>query len=119
MSETSLREPAYLVLTALAAEPQHGYAVIEDVLRISDGRVRLHTGSLYAILDRLQQSGLIEIDREEIVASRLRRYYRLTGAGVQRLTDETEALRRHADAAALRLRRLSPHQHGGLQGGAA
>jgi DNA-binding PadR family transcriptional regulator len=113
MTETGLREPAFLVLTALAAEPQHGYAVIEDVLRISDGRLRLHTGSLYAILDRLRETGLIEVDREEVVASRLRRYYRITGAGVARLTEETEALRRHASAAAARLRRLNTIQHGG------
>lgn len=106
MNETGLREQAFLVLTALAAEPQHGYAVIEDVLRISDGRVRLHTGSLYAILDRLKETGLIEVDREEVVASRLRRYYRLTGAGMARLSEETQALRRHADAAATRLRRF-------------
>jgi DNA-binding PadR family transcriptional regulator len=115
MSDRGLREPAFLVLTSLAAEPQHGYAIIEDVLRISDDRVRLHTGSLYAILDRLRETGLIEVDREEVVASRLRRYYRITAAGAERLAVETRALRRHADAATLRLRRL-----GGLtQGGAA
>ena len=113
MSETTLREPAYLVLTALAAEPKHGYDVIEDVRRISDDHVRLHTGSLYAILERLKESGLIEVEREEIVASRLRRYYRLTAAGVTRLAEETDARRRHANAAAARLRRLANLPHGG------
>ena len=113
MSDTGLREQAFLVLTSLAAEPQHGYAVIEDVLRISDGRVRLHTGSLYAILDRLREAGLIEVDHEEVVASRLRRYYRLTGAGAERLAEETRALRRHADAAAARLRRLKTRYQAG------
>src|SRR5690242_643168 len=106
MSDSGLREQAFLVLTALAAGPQHGYAVIEDVLRLSDGRVRLHTGSLYAILDRFREAGLIEVDREEVVASRLRRYYRLTGAGVSRLAEETHVLRRRADAATARLRRF-------------
>ena len=56
-----------------AGHPQHGYGVIEDVYRISDGSVRLHTGTLYAVLDRLREAGLIEVDREEVVASRLRR----------------------------------------------
>jgi DNA-binding MarR family transcriptional regulator len=98
MSELTLRPPALFVLTALAAEPQHGYAVIQDVLRISDRRLRLHMRSLYTILDRLQKGGLIEVDHEEIVASRLRRYYRLTGAGAARLAGETEAARRHACA---------------------
>jgi DNA-binding PadR family transcriptional regulator len=113
MSDTGLREQAFLVLTSLAAKPQHGYAIIEDVSRISEGRVRLYTGSLYAILDRLREAGLIEVDREEVVASRLRRYYRVTGAGVERLAEETRALRRHADAAAARLRRLKARYQGG------
>jgi DNA-binding PadR family transcriptional regulator len=113
VSNTGLREQAFLVLTALAAEPQHGYAVMENVLQMSEGRVRLHTGSLYAIIDRLREMGLIEVDREEIVASRLRRYYRLTGAGVQRLDDEIRAMRRHADAAAARLRRFRALHDGG------
>ena len=113
MTDTGLREQAFLVLTSLAAQPQHGYAMIEDVLRISDGRVRLHTGSLYAILDRLRETGLIEVDREEVVASRLRRYYRLTGLGAARLAEETEVLRRHANAAAARLRRLGVVREGG------
>ncbi|WP_120315744.1 PadR family transcriptional regulator [Catellatospora citrea] len=103
MAEISMGEPAFLILTALAGEPKHGYAVIEDVLDISGGQVRLHTGTLYSVLDRLREGGLIEVDREEIVASRLRRYYRLTGVGQERLATETVRLRRNADAAAARL----------------
>jgi DNA-binding PadR family transcriptional regulator len=106
VSDKALQVPAFLVLTALAGEAQHGYGVIEDVQRISGGRVRLHTGSLYAILDRLHEAGLVEVDREEVVSSRLRRYYRLTGAGVTRLAAETEAMQRNAAAAASRLQRL-------------
>ncbi|GHJ48008.1 PadR family transcriptional regulator [Catellatospora sp. TT07R-123] len=107
MADLPLGEPAFLILTALAAEPKHGYAVIEDVREISGGQVRLHAGTLYSVLDRLRSGGLIEVDREEIVQSRLRRYYRLTGAGQQRLTGEAQRLRRNADAAAGRLAALS------------
>jgi DNA-binding PadR family transcriptional regulator len=106
VSEKQLQAPAFLVLTALAGPPQHGYAVVEEVLRISGGTVRLHTGTLYAVLDRLREAGLVEVHREEIVSSRLRRYYRLTGAGVARLASETEQMQRNAAAAAGRLRRL-------------
>lgn len=113
MSEDSLGEPAFLILTALAAEPRHGYAVIEDVRRISDGHVRLRTGTLYAALDRMRTAGLIEVDREEIVQSRLRRYYRLTERGAQRLAAETARLRRHAKAAGRRLRRFNAAPRGG------
>ncbi len=99
-----MREPAFLVLTALAGRPQHGYTLIEDVDRLSEGRVRLRTGTVYSILDRLREAGLIEIEREEVVASRLRRYYRLTGAGAAHLGAEAEALRRRANAADTSLR---------------
>src|ERR1700690_515484 len=106
MSDRPLQTPAFLVLTALAGPPQHGYGGIEDVIRISEGSVRLHTGTLYAVLDRLREANLIEVDREEIVSSRLRRYYRLTGAGAARLASEAEQMQRNAGVAAGRLGRL-------------
>ncbi|GAA2503216.1 hypothetical protein Ahu01nite_063620 [Winogradskya humida] len=99
-----MREPTFLVLTALAGDPQHGYAVIEDVARMTDGRVRLRAGTLYAALDRLRGEGLIEVDREEVVQSRLRRYYRLTGLGERRLGEESDRLRSQATIADRRLK---------------
>lgn len=113
MTGLPLREPTFLVLTALAAEPQHGYSVLDDVRRISEGQVRLQAGTLYGILDRLRADGLIEVDREEVVASRLRRYYRLTALGATRLADEVARLRRNADAAGRRLRRAGLLPEGG------
>jgi DNA-binding PadR family transcriptional regulator len=101
-----LQEPAFLVLTALAGEPMHGYALVQDVVRISEGRVRLHTGTLYAVLDRLREAGLVDVDHEEIVESRLRRYYALTGAGAERLAAEADRMQRNASAAVTRLRAL-------------
>ncbi|HEX6683841.1 MAG TPA: helix-turn-helix transcriptional regulator [Candidatus Limnocylindrales bacterium] len=98
-----MTEATFLVLAALAERPQHGYAVLEDVKRISDGEVKLHVGSLYAVLERLARDGLIEVDREEIVQSRLRRYYRLSGLGVAALRDQTARLKRHAGVAETRL----------------
>jgi len=111
MTDTPLREPTFLVLTSLAAGPQHGYAVIEDVARMTDGRVRLRAGTLYAALDRLRTDGLIEVDREEVVQSRLRRYYRLTGVGEKRLAAESSRLRQQATLAEGRLR--ARHDLGG------
>jgi DNA-binding PadR family transcriptional regulator len=101
-----LQEPAFLVLTALAGGPMHGYGLVQDVVRISEGRVRLHTGTLYAVLDRLREAGLVDVDHEEIVESRLRRYYALTGAGAERLAAEADRMQRNASAAVTRLRAL-------------
>src|ERR1700744_6253204 len=86
----AMQEASFLILTALAGDSQHGYGIVTDVKQISDGRGKLRAGTLYAALDRLTTDGLIEPDREEIVDNRLRRYYRITGAGAQRLTEEAD-----------------------------
>ena len=52
-----------------------------DVAGISGGRVELRSATLYAALGRLTAERLVEADREESIAGRLRRYYRLTPAG--------------------------------------
>jgi DNA-binding PadR family transcriptional regulator len=99
-----MQEATFLILTALAAGSQHGYGIILDVVEMSEGRVRLRPGTLYTALDRLRVDNLIEIDREEIVDSRLRRYYRLTSLGEERLAVEAARLQANAAAAMSRLR---------------
>lgn len=106
MTELSLREPTFLILTALAAGAQHGYGIMTDVAEISGGRVRLRAGTLYAALNRLAAEHLVEVNREEIVDARLRRYYRLTPPGAQRLEAEVERMRSNTTVAARRLRLL-------------
>jgi DNA-binding PadR family transcriptional regulator len=102
-SKRTMPEATFLILTALAAGSQHGYGIIIDVTGISGGRVRLRPGTLYTALDRLRTDGLIEVEREEIVESRLRRYYRLTPAGSQRLAEEAGRLQSNASVAMTRL----------------
>jgi DNA-binding PadR family transcriptional regulator len=86
--------------------PQHGYGIMTDVSQISGGRVRLRAGTLYAALNRLAAERLVEFDREEIVDARLRRYYRLTPQGAQRLETEVDRMRSNTAVAARRLRLL-------------
>jgi PadR family transcriptional regulator, regulatory protein PadR len=100
----AMQEPTFLILTALAGTPRHGYGVIQEVSALSGGEVVLRAGTLYGALDRLTEQGLITIDREEAVDGRLRRYYRLTDHGAAVLAGEVERLRRNASAAATRLR---------------
>jgi DNA-binding PadR family transcriptional regulator len=104
MTQRPMQEPTFLILTALAAGMQHGYGIITDVARISAGRVRLRAGTLYAALDRLRAEELIEVDHEEIVDGRLRRYYRLSEQGGQQLAAEAARLQANATAALTRLR---------------
>ena len=99
-----MQEATFLILTALADASQHGYGIITEVQEISAGRVRLRAGTLYTALDRLRADGLIEVDREDIVDGRLRRYYRLTPEGNGRLAAEAARLHANATAALTRLR---------------
>ena len=110
-----MQETTFLILTSLAGGSQHGYGIIQDVGRISHDRVTLRAGTLYAALDRLCADGVIEVDREEVVEGRLRRYYRLTSDGSGQLQEEAE---RHRAAAAIALARLASRRLG-LSGGAA
>jgi DNA-binding PadR family transcriptional regulator len=99
-----LHEPTFLILTALAGEPRHGYGVIQEVNALSGGRVTLRPGTLYGALDRLVEQGLAAADREEVVDGRLRRYYRLTDEGADLLDAEARRLTNNAEAATSRLR---------------
>jgi DNA-binding PadR family transcriptional regulator len=103
-----VQEPTFFILTALAERPLHGYGVIQAVRELSAGRVELRPGTLYGALDRLGDSGLVEVEREEVVDSRLRRYYRLTDAGAAALAAEVDRLAANARVAAERLRRRAP-----------
>jgi len=115
MSKHPLQEPTFLILTALAAGPQHGYGIMTDAARVSGNRVRLRAGTLYAALDRLSGEGSVMVDREEIVEGRLRRYYKLTPSGARVLAAEADRLRANAAVATRRLRAFAD----GLAAGAA
>ncbi len=106
MTKQAMQEPTFLILTALAGGTQHGYGIMTDVARISQDRVKLRAGTLYAALDRLLGDGIVGVDREEIAAGRLRRYYRLTPAGADLLAAEAARLSANATVAAARLRKL-------------
>jgi DNA-binding PadR family transcriptional regulator len=103
-----LQEPTFLILTALAGGPLHGYGVIQEVTRLSDGRVVLRPGTLYGALDRLTDHGHVVADREEVVEGRLRRYYRLTDEGATILAAEAQRLADNAAEARRRLRDRAP-----------
>lgn len=104
MGIRAMQEATFLILTALAGGSQHGYGIITDVEQISGGRVRLRAGTLYTALDRLRADRLIDVDHEEIVDNRLRRYYRLTSPGEKRLAEEAARLQANAVVAMSRLR---------------
>ena len=99
-----MQEPTFLILTALMPEPLHGYALLAEVENVSDSRVRLRVGTLYAALDRLADEGLVAVHSEEVVRGRLRRTYRVTGAGEAALAAEVDRMADLARKARARLR---------------
>jgi DNA-binding PadR family transcriptional regulator len=108
MTTKAMTEAAFLVLTALAGGPRHGYGIVGEVDELSGARVRLKVGTLYGVLDRLVGEGLVELDREEVQEGRLRRYFRLSEAGGRALAAEAARQQANAQVATDRLRAWRP-----------
>jgi len=103
-----LTEPVLLILASLADDARHGYALIKDVERLSDGRVRLSTGTLYGALRRLLEATWIE-EFEQSDRSRDKQAYRLTALGRRQLQTEISRLKHVTKVATARLRRGEAH----------
>jgi DNA-binding PadR family transcriptional regulator len=87
-----ITEPVLLILLSLATQPRHGYAILRDTEHLSDGRVRLSTGTLYGALRRLLDEGWIErFDSDD--TSRGKQAYRLTSLGRRNLQAEVSRLK--------------------------
>lgn len=80
------------ILVALGDAPRHGYGILKEIEGSARGPFRSSTGTLYLAIQRLEQEGLIEEDREHESADARRRYYRLTGLGRAVATDESRRL---------------------------
>jgi DNA-binding PadR family transcriptional regulator len=102
MESLPLTEPVLLILMSLAGRPRHGYSILKDVERMSDGRVVLSTGTLYGALRRLLDDDWIE-RFEERESSRGRQAYRLTPNGRRNLQAEVDRMKHLTRLASLRV----------------
>lgn len=76
-----------VLLALLKREDMYGYQLVQETARISEGRLVTQEGSLYPVLYRLQEQGLIS-DRKVLVGKRMTRvYYHLETAGEARLQE--------------------------------
>ncbi len=91
-------EPAVLVLASLSDGPKHGYAIMADVEAFSGQP--MGPGTLYAVLARLEQGGLVE----PMPAEDRRRPYRLTAAGSTALAERLDEMARFVKVGRRRLR---------------
>jgi PadR family transcriptional regulator PadR len=82
-----------LILSLLEDQPRHGYDIGKLIESRSGGRLRFHIASLYPLLYRLENRGLIEGRWVEKHNQRRRRYYRLTTQGQKTLAQQRQSWR--------------------------
>jgi DNA-binding PadR family transcriptional regulator len=102
--------PATLhILLALASEDRHGYGIMQEVARQSEGQYKLGPGTLYDNLQKLMNQGLVEeVKRKSAKDDPRRRYYRMTSFGSGVLSAEIARLEGVVREARLHLRLPSP-----------
>jgi DNA-binding PadR family transcriptional regulator len=112
--------PAELhILLALAPEDLHGYGIMQEVARQSQGQYKLGPGTLYDNLKKLMNHRLVDESAKAASASASassdtrdsrRRYYRLTGVGRDVLTAEVSRLEQVLREAKTHLRAMKPRR---------
>lgn len=104
--------PATLhILLSLAGEERHGYGIMQEVARQSDGQYKLGPGTLYDNLQKLMDQAIVEeASRRSADDDPRRRYYRLTGLGRRILTAEVARLEGVVREARIHLRQPSPRR---------
>ena len=105
VSRLPLREPTFLILLSLSPGPKHGYAILKEVEALSEGRVRLSTGTLYGAIKRMLDDGWIRRAEDPLPKStpRERKAYALTEQGRRVLHAEIERLRKLVNVAQVQI----------------
>ncbi|HEY7966229.1 MAG TPA: helix-turn-helix transcriptional regulator [Solirubrobacteraceae bacterium] len=81
-----------MLLAILDAGPLHGYAIVEEIARRSDGEFDLPEGTIYPALHRLEAAGLLS-SRWEVVSGRRRRVYALSHSGLDAVRERVAGWR--------------------------
>lgn len=97
------------ILLAVSDDERHGYAIMQEVARLTDGNTRMGPGTLYGTIKRLLSAGLIEESarrKDASIDDERRRYYRITRLGRRVL--EAESARMATLLAAARAKKVFP-----------
>jgi DNA-binding PadR family transcriptional regulator len=90
-----LPNATFHILMAVAQEDRHGYGIIQDVARRTEGELRLSAGTLYRSIQRMLEQGLV-VETEDRPAPEFdderRRYYRISAFGTAVARAETRRL---------------------------
>lgn len=90
-----LTPAVFHILMALADGEKHGYSIMKDVEKQTNGKMKLGPGTLYGSIKRMLAAGLIEESDERpdsALDDERRRYYRISGFGQKVLTAEAQRL---------------------------
>ena len=99
------------ILLALSDEDRHGYGIMQEVARQSEGKYKMGSGTLYDNLEKLIEQGLVtESPRRSAKDDPRRRYYRLTAFGRRVFSAEIARMESVVREAKLRLRAARPKE---------
>lgn len=78
-----MTETAYYILLSLS-EPRHGYGIIKFVDELTDGRIKLGSGTVYGTLGKMSKDGIITVFEDQD----RRTIYEITNVGIELLLEE-------------------------------
>lgn len=84
-----MTETGFYILYCLQ-EPMHGYNIVQRVLELTEGEIRISPGTMYGSLSKMERDGIIRFIREE----EKRKIYHITDLGRQVLALEIQRIRR-------------------------
>lgn len=87
-----------LLLRLIAEDPSYGYELVQRLDRRSSGLIEIREGTLYPVLYRMEDAGLIAAEWETPERGTPRKYYSITVSGRERLDELTTSWRRWIDA---------------------
>jgi DNA-binding PadR family transcriptional regulator len=79
-----------LILSLLAKGESYGYALIQEVKRLSGDKIEWTDGMLYPVLHRMEREGWIQSRWGEAETGRKRKYYSLKASGKRALKEQRE-----------------------------
>lgn len=84
-----MTETGFYILYSLR-EPNHGYGVVQNVERLTDGEIKLAPGTMYGSLAKMEKDGLIRF----VIEEEKRRIYEITELGREVLELELKRIKR-------------------------
>ncbi|PAV28204.1 PadR family transcriptional regulator [Virgibacillus profundi] len=89
-----MTETAFYIILSLT-EPRHGYGIVKHVEGITNGRIRLGSGTVYGTLTKMQRDGIITVFADE----KRKKTYEITETGKELIREEIKRLKElHANA---------------------